>query len=46
MTKLDYVAPELSEVGSFEVLTQGLGFGGNIDADFPRHTPVSALTFS
>lgn len=46
MTKLVYDAPEVTEIGSFEVLTQG-GSGSNfIDATFTAGTPVSSLTFS
>lgn len=46
MTKLNYEAPELNEVGSFEELTLGGQDGDFTDAVFPSNTPRGELTFS
>jgi hypothetical protein len=44
--KMQYVAPVLEEVGSFEAVTLAVGKAGLLDKDFPRKTPDSELTFS
>lgn len=44
--KMDYEAPTLVEVGSFEEITKGASSGGSLDADFPNDTPFADLTFS
>ncbi|CAN5380970.1 hypothetical protein BH10PSE12_BH10PSE12_34760 [soil metagenome] len=46
MTKLVYDAPEVTEIGSFEVVTQGGSGTHTIDATFVSGTPISVLTFS
>ena len=46
MTKLVYDAPEVTEIGSFEVLTQGFGTGRHLDATFTQGTNFADLTFS
>lgn len=44
--KMEYEAPTLIEVGSFEEITQGASTGDSLDADFPDGFPASQLTFS
>jgi hypothetical protein len=44
--KLEYETPNLTVHGSIETITQAAGFGDTLDADFPRNTPNSDLTFS
>ena len=46
MTKTVYEAPTLTEVGTFETLTQGTQNGNFTDAVFPSDTPRGELTFS
>ena len=46
MTKAVYETPVLSEIGSFETLTQGTSNGNNLDRVFPSGTPRGDLTFS
>lgn len=44
--KMDYVAPVLTVVGTFETITQGSSDGEDLDAAFPVGTPRGELTFS
>jgi hypothetical protein len=44
--KMQYQAPVLEEIGSFEAVTLATGSKGLLDNDFPRGTPESELTFS
>lgn len=44
--KKPYVKPELKSHGSVEELTMAFGDGGILDADYPRNTPRSDLTFT
>ena len=44
--RLDYETPKLTEIGSFEEVTQGLDDGNFTDANFPTDTPKPDLTFS
>lgn len=44
--KMQYVAPVLEEVGSFEAVTLATGNQNQLDATFPVGTPVPNLTFS
>lgn len=46
MTKAVYEAPSITEVGTFEALTQGTQTGDFTDAVFPVTTPRGDLTFS
>ncbi|CAN5359957.1 lasso peptide [soil metagenome] len=46
MTKVVYEAPSITEVGTFESLTQGASTGTTLDATFPAGTPFGDLTFS
>jgi hypothetical protein len=46
MKKVQYTAPKLNKVGSFEAITQATGNGGQLDANFAAGTPRGALTFS
>ncbi|MFT3722199.1 MAG: lasso RiPP family leader peptide-containing protein [Hyphomonadaceae bacterium] len=45
-TRTEYEAPELTEIGSFEEITQGMSRGRRLDASFPTETPFENLTFS
>ena len=45
-SKLAYERPELTNIGSLEVITQGASSGTALDATFPVQTPFSDLTFS
>lgn len=45
-TKMDYEAPTLIEVGSFEEITKSAGGNSSIDSDFNDGTPTGDLTFS
>lgn len=45
-TKMEYEAPTLIEVGSFEEITKGAATGSSLDADFPDGFPSDQLTFS
>jgi hypothetical protein len=44
--KMQYVAPVLEEVGSFEAVTLATGNQNQTDATFPVGTPIQNLTFS
>lgn len=44
--KMDYEAPTLIEVGSFEEITKGLDAGASLDADFSNDDPADSVTFS
>ncbi len=44
--KAAYAAPALTQVGTFEQLTQATGLGDKLDKDFPTNTPKPDLTFS
>lgn len=44
--RLEYETPTLTEVGSFEEITQGLRDGNFTDMAFPTDTPKPQLTFS
>ena len=44
--KKQYIAPNLTEFGTIEQLTQGTSSGENLDSTFPVHTPFRDLTFS
>jgi hypothetical protein len=44
--KFEYEVPELTEIGSFEEITQANNGNSYIDASFPSGTPNSQLTFS
>lgn len=46
MTQSTYAAPAISELGTFEHLTQGTQTGDFTDAVFPVSTPRGQLTFS
>jgi hypothetical protein len=46
MEKEVYEAPELTDIGSFEALTQGGAASGVTDAVYPVGTPSSQLLFS
>lgn len=46
MTKAVYETPTVSEVGTFESLTQGTQTGQRTDALFANDTPRGDLTFS
>lgn len=46
MTRSTYQAPTVSEIGTFEALTQGTQTGDFTDAVFPVTTPRGQLTFS
>lgn len=46
MTKTVYQTPVLTEIGSFETVTQGTQTGQGTDAVFPTDTPRGELTFS
>lgn len=45
-TRETYEAPKLTEIGSFEEITQGLHDGSFTDMNFPTDTPKPLLTFS
>lgn len=45
-TKMEYEAPTLIEVGSFEDITKGASSGASLDADFADNFPADQLTFS
>lgn len=42
----EYETPSLTVHGSIETITQAAGTGTALDADFPRNTPFTDLTFS
>lgn len=44
--KMQYEAPVLEEVGSFEAITLATGNQNRLDATFPVGAPVPSLTFS
>ena len=44
--KVQYEAPKLIEVGSFEEITKGNSSGKALDADFPEDTLFEDLEFS
>jgi len=44
--KVQYSAPRLTAHGSVEKITKGLSVGHNLDAAFPRGTPVDTLSFT
>ena len=46
VAKQAYEAPALTEVGTFEAITQSTGVGTKLDAAFPSGTPFADLTFS
>jgi hypothetical protein len=46
MAHVSYETPSLEKIGSFEELTLGGAFTGNLDADYPAGTPASAGLFS
>lgn len=45
-TKMEYEAPTLIEVGSFEEITKGSKTSGGLDVGHPAGTPDTDLTFS
>lgn len=46
MTQISYQAPALEKLGSFEDMTLGGSFAGNLDFDYPAGTPASVGLFS
>ncbi|MDT0577010.1 putative RiPP precursor [Croceicoccus sp. F390] len=46
MTKATYERPEMTDLGSFESMTQSAVKGSMLDMNEPAGTPVSDLTFS
>ena len=40
-SKLVYMAPKLTVVGSFEEVTQATHSGNHLDAGYPRGTPIT-----
>jgi hypothetical protein len=44
--RVQYSAPRLTAHGSVEKITKGLSVGHNIDAAFPRGTPIDQLSFT
>lgn len=41
-----YERPQLTQIGSFEAVTQGHSAGSKTDAAFPVGTPRGSITFS
>ncbi|MFO6448772.1 lasso RiPP family leader peptide-containing protein [Erythrobacter sp. NE805] len=44
MSTMNYSAPSLEELGTFETLTQASGCPDALDATFPAGTPFGDLT--
>lgn len=44
--KLNYEAPKIAVLGTFEQITEGASDGTKLDASFPAGTPKPDLTFS